>query len=574
MSQEAATGADLFVSALERYGVDYLFGNPGTTELPVMRALEDSDLEYVLGLHEDVAVGMAAGYVTARRSQRIRDASGGGSGREGEGPPPVGVVNLHVAPGLAHGLGNLYNAAKNGLPLVITAGNHATSYRHEEPVLGGDLARIAAPFVKWSDEVADVDALPTMVRRAVRTACSPPTGPVFLSLPLDVMMAETTAEPERLGRIPSAGRGEARAISAAVDLLTDADEPVLVVGDGVARNGRAAVEAAVDFAEALGARVHGEILASEVDFPTDHPQWVSNLPAGGDVPRRMMATDTLVLAGTSTNTPITRPDEPAYAPDTRTVQIGDDPWQLGKHAPADAAVLGDPGDVLAELAGLVRERVSDAERERRLEAVQSTKQEVAAAVADAGTGDGADASRASKAQLVDAMRSVAPDALVVDEGITTKYVFLSRAELAPGSWFSNKGAGLGYGLSAAVGAALAERDRADPKDVLALVGDGSYLYYPHAMYSAARYDLDLTVVVSDNRNYRILKDNVLSLFGGEEADHGFVGMDFEPPVDLPGNARSMGADARLVEDPDAIPDALRDALESPGPTVLDVLVHD
>lgn len=572
MTQEDPSGADLFVSALERYGVDYLFGNPGTTELPVMRALEDSDVEYVLGLHEDVAVGMAAGYVTARRSQQIRDAAAGTE--RSERVPPVGVVNLHVAPGLAHGLGNLYNAAKNGLPLVITAGNHATNYRHEEPVLGGDLARIAEPFVKWSDEVSAVEALPAMVRRAVRTALSPPTGPVFLSLPLDVMMAETADEPERLGRIPSAGRGDADAIAEAADLLVDAEEPVLVVGDGVARNGREAIAAAVDLAEAAGARVHGEILASEVDFPTDHPQWVSNLPAGGDVPRRMMETDILVLAGTSTNTPITRPDEQAYAPDTRTVQVGDDPWQLGKHAPADAAVIGDPADVLTELAELVRDRVTAAERDRRIEAVREMKRAVADAVDDAGEGGGAGAPRASKAQLVDAMRSVAPDALVVDEGITTKYVFLSRAELEPGSWFSNKGAGLGYGLSAAVGAALAEEDRDDPKEVLALVGDGSYLYYPHAMYSAARYDLDLTVVVSDNRNYRILKDNVLSLFGGEETDHDFVGMDFDPPADLPGNARSMGADAQIVDDPDDIPDALEEALATSGPSVLDVLVHD
>ncbi|MFC6725582.1 thiamine pyrophosphate-binding protein, partial [Halobium palmae] len=214
------TGADLFTDALEAYGVDYVFGNPGTTELPIMRALGDADLEYVLGLHEDVAVGMAAGYAQTRRYHSHRDDS----------IRPVGVVNLHVAPGLAHGLGNLYDASVTGAPLVVTAGNHATDFRHEEPILSGDLEAMADQYCKWSAEVLDVAALPTMLRRAFRVALTPPTGPVFLGLPLDVTMAETDAEPERLGPIPTAGSGDEREIDRAADLLADAESPVLVVG--------------------------------------------------------------------------------------------------------------------------------------------------------------------------------------------------------------------------------------------------------------------------------------------------------------------------------------------------------
>ena len=220
------TGADLFVEALESYGVEYVFGNPGTTELPVMASLADSDIEYALAAHEDVAVGMAAGYASTRRYE-ADDRTG----------TPAGVVNLHVAPGVAHGLGNLYGASIAGAPLVVTAGAHSLDFRHEEPILDGDLAALTDQFTKWSAEVTDVSALPTMLRRAFRVATTPPTGPVFLSLPLDVTMAATDADPEPLGPIQNPGAGDPSAVERAADLLVDADDPVLVVGDHVPRHG-------------------------------------------------------------------------------------------------------------------------------------------------------------------------------------------------------------------------------------------------------------------------------------------------------------------------------------------------
>ncbi|MFC7045980.1 thiamine pyrophosphate-binding protein [Halobacteriaceae archaeon GCM10025711] len=558
------TGADLFVAALEQYGVDRVFGNPGTTELPVMDALADSDLEYVLGLHEDIAVGMAAGYAQTRRYHAHHDDS----------VLPVGVVNLHVAPGLAHGLGNLYGASVTGAPLVVTAGNHSTHFRHEEPILHGELYDMADQFTKWSDEVLDVEALPTMLRRAFRVAMTPPTGPVFLALPLDVMMSETDDEPERLGDIPSAGRGDPAQVAHAADLLADADDPVMVVGDGVARSGVDAVEAAVDLAEAIGARVHGEILACEVDFPTDHDQWVSYIAPDEDVAAALMSTDTLLFVGCSTNTTLVRHEQDLVGPDTTCIHVSDDAWQVGKNQPADAAVVGDPGLVLSELADRMADRVSSEERAARLERVEAMKGMVEQQMA-AMTGEPRpDDPRASKAELVDAMRAVAPDAYVVDEGVTAKYAMLTRWPFDPEQYVSNKGGGLGYGLPAAVGAAMAEERRPDPRRVVGFIGDGSYLYYPQTLYSAARYGVDLAVVVPDNRNYRILKDNTLSLFGGEEADHEFVGMDFDPPVDIPRNAESHGASGRLVETADGIEDALAAALQEEGPSVVDVLVHD
>lgn len=556
------TGADLFVDTLERYGVSHVFGNPGTTELPVLKSLADSEIEYILGLHEDIAVGMASGYASTRRyhSHHATDVL------------PVGVANLHLAPGLAHGLGNLYAAKIAGAPVVVTAGNHSTDFRHEEPILSGDLVTIAEEFTKWSAEVLDVAALPAMIRRAFRVALTPPTGPVFLGLPLDVMMAETDASPERLGEIPTAGRGDSKEIERAAELLAEADSPTMITGDQIARAGRGAVESAVSLAETAGLSVHGEILSCEVNFPTQHDQWVSHIPPDEGLAAMLMDTDTLVFAGCSTNTTLTRHENPLVGAETTCIHLGPDAWELGKHQPADAAVLGDPGEVMAALAEGVE--ISEEVREERIENVSEMKESLEGTMRSIGEGEDENDSRASKAELVDRLRESVPEAYIVDEGVTSKYALLTRWPLESEQLISNKGGGLGYGLPAAVGAAIAESHQEAPRDVLGFIGDGSYLYYPHTLYSAARHDVDLTVVIPDNRNYRILKDNTIKLFGGEDADHDYVGMDFEPPVDLVANAKSHGADAELIETPEEIGPAVERAFENAGPTVLDILVHD
>ncbi|MEF8860738.1 MAG: thiamine pyrophosphate-dependent enzyme [Haloarculaceae archaeon] len=557
------TGADLFTAALEQYGVPYLFGNPGTTELPVMNTLGDSQVEYVLAAHEDIAVGMAAGYAKTRALYAHDDP----------GITPVGVVNLHIAPGVAHGLGNVFDSSLvgTGAPLVVTAGQHPTDHGFHEPNLGADLVSMADQFTKWSAEVKNVDALPTMLRRAFRVALTPPTGPTFLALPFDVMTAETDATPERLGSIPNAGEGDSAEIDRAADRIASAEEPVLVVGDLVGRAGPDAVAAAGRLADAAGMRAHGELKTSEVDFPADHDGWFGRLPRDQELTAELLDTDVVVLAGVVSNTTTNPPELDIVPPGATTVHVSNHAWELGKNHVADLAVLGDPGSVMGRLANRLEERITAEEREARLEAVERTRRRVRSETgADEDTSD----PRASDAELAAAMHAAAPDARVVAEAPTSAGAVRDVWTFEPGQYFANRGGGLGYGLPAAIGSAIAERDRDQPRDVLALIGDGSYLYYPQSLYSAARYEVDLTVVVPDNRNYRILKDNTLRLFGGEETEYDFVGMDFDPPVDLPINAVSHGASGRLVEEPGEIEAAVEEAVAEAGPTVLDVLTHD
>ncbi|WP_227131129.1 thiamine pyrophosphate-binding protein [Halorubellus salinus] len=562
------TGADLFVDTLETYGIEHVFGNPGTTELPVTRALADSDVAYALGLHEDVAVGAAAGYASTRLA--YADELDG---------LPAGVVNLHVAPGTAHGLGNLYDASVTGAPLVVTAGAHGRGFRHEEPILDGDMVAMTDQFTKWSAEVLDVEALPTMLRRAFRVACTPPTGPVFLALPLDVMRAETDASPEPIGgRVQNAGRGDPAALEEAAERLAAANDPVLVVGDHVPRHAASSpvdpVQAAVDLAEAAGMRVHGEILSSEASFPTDHDQWVSHIPPSEEFAQALLNTDTLVFAGVSTNTTLWDHDDPLVPGDPTCIHLATDTWEVAKNQPG-TGVTGDLGLLMTDLAERVRERVDGEERQKRLDGVAAMKTFAERKVADLAESDVEDP-RPSKADLVDALNAVVPEAYVVDEGVTAKYALLSRWDFEPGDLASNKGGGLGYGLPASVGAALAEsmRPADERRDVVGFVGDGSYLYYPQSVQLAASLDVDLTVVVVDNRNYRILKDNQRAMFGDDETADDFVGMDFDPPVDIAASASANGVDGRLVDADADLEAALSDAVSTTGPVVFDVPVHD
>ena len=560
-----ATGAGLFTAALESYGVTHVFGNPGTTELPIMDALSESDLSYVLGLHEDVAVGMAAGYAKARSYDAHADPT----------INPAGVVNLHIAPGLAHGLGNIFDASFTRAPLVVTAGNHPLDHQHHEPNLGGGLARMARPHVKWSAEVTDVDALPTMVRRAFRVALSPPTGPAFLALPLDIMMAETDDEPERLGEIPLAGPGDPRALDRVAEALAAAEEPVLVVGDGVAQAGPDAVTAAVDVAEALGAAVHGEFKMSEVCFPQGHPQWVGRLPRDQTTARDYLDGDVVCFCGISSNTP-TNPVTVDFVPaDATLVHVATAPYEIGKNEPADIAVMADPGHALRGLAERLVGAVPEGTVEERQAAAAELREAARAGSEATRTAAGPDDGRATNATLAAALHEVAPDAVLVAEAPTSVGAFRSRFAFDHGQFFQNRGGGLGYGLPASVGMAVAEAEADRPaRDIVALVGDGSYLYYPQSLYSAARYDLDLTVLVPDNRNYRILKDNTLRILGGEEADYDFVGMDFDPAVDIPASAEANGATGYFVGDREDVVGTLETAISESGPAVVDVLTRD
>ncbi|MGH8518549.1 MAG: thiamine pyrophosphate-binding protein, partial [Panacagrimonas sp.] len=230
------SGKRAFLDLLKQEGVEVMFGNPGTTELPLMDAFAtENELRYLLGLQEAAVMAMADGYAQA-------------SGK-------LAVVNLHVAPGLGNAMGMLYDARMSGAPMLLTAGQHDQAMNLTEPILWSDLPPVARPYVKWSHEITRLEDLPRAVRRAVKTAHAHPSGPVFISLPVDVLNAERELDLLASTRVAPRIRGDAGAIEAAADLLARAGRPVIVAGDAVTQ-GDALAEMA-EVAELLGAPVYG-----------------------------------------------------------------------------------------------------------------------------------------------------------------------------------------------------------------------------------------------------------------------------------------------------------------------------
>lgn len=550
---EVLSGARAFLALLRQEGVEYLFGNPGTTELPLLDALAtEPGPRYVLGLQEAAVVAMADGYAQA-------------SGR-------LAAVNLHVAPGLGNGLGMLYDAQQAGAPLLVTAGQHDQGLAVTEPILWADLPPLARPLVKWAAEVRRLADLPRLVHRAAKTALAPPTGPVFLSLPMDVLLAEGPLALGAPTRVAPAVRADREAVEAAAELLARAERPLILAGDVVAQ--RRAHAPLVALAELLGAPVYAEPVASTASFPFSHPLFRGTIPRLAPVMRRVLGeADVLFSVGADLVTLSLPADVEPVPEDLAIIHLDTDPWQLGKNFPTRVALLGDPGPTLPELTAAVEARLTPAARAaaraRGEAAAAHRRRQVAELVARARAEAGARPMTAL-ACLHAVARVLPPEAVVVDETISSGAgLRLLLASDDPQSFFGLRGGGIGWGLPAAVGIKLALPAR----PVVALVGDGSALYTVQALWTAAHYRIAVVVLVLNNRSYRILKQRVDALKGAATRTGTYVGMDLDaPPVDFVRLAGALGVTARRVETPEEVATAVAQALRGEEPILLEALL--
>jgi benzoylformate decarboxylase len=544
--------AAVLMEILKSTGVRYLFGNPGTTELPFLDALPDSSLEYVLGLQEATAVAAADGYAQA-------------SGQ-------VGIVNVHVAPGLANSLSILHNAARSKSPVVVTAGQQDTRFLMHEPILAADLARMAEQFTKWSHEVRRPEDAPIALRRALKVALTPPTGPVFLSMPMDLMgpaVDDTGAAPPP---VAAKSRPEPGAILHAAELLASAANPIIIAGDGVARAGAMAELTAL--AELLGARVHGEPVYRRTSFPGNHALWRGGLfPSPAGVRRALEECDALLIVGANVFTWFLHTEGTPFPRGLRVVQIDDDPWEIGRSYPVTLGIAADPKAALAELTGALRNKLTEKDRAAaaaRVEKIGAARGEMVKRVSAAARSE-AERVPIGQAHLMHTLASLLPaDAIVVDESATSLPFVLRYMPFAtPGSFFGGKTGTLGWGMGAAIGVQLGSPGR----KVVATIGDGSVMYAPQALWTAAHYRLPITYVVPNNSSYAILKSGMLSLDLASAKRGIYPGMDLvSPEIDYAGLARSLGVRAERVEKPGELRDVLTACLAGPGPSLVDVAI--
>ena len=549
----AMNGKRAFLELLKQEGVEILFGNPGTTELPLMDALAvEKELRYVLGLQEATVIGMADGYAQA-------------SGK-------LAVVNLHVTPGLGNAMGMLYDAQKAGSPILVTAGQHDQDFNTTEPILWADLPPIARPLVKWSAEVHRLADLPRLVHRAAKTALAPPTGPVFLSLPGDILKAEGDVDLLAPTRLAALMRGEPAAVQQAAAILAQAKRPLIVAGDAVARS-KAHAEL-IELAELVGAPVYSELVPSTASFPASHLLFRGAMTRmQGPIRKTLEQYDVLFSVGGDLFT-LSLPSDIEPIPHGLTlIHLDTDPWELGKNYPPQVAILGDPKTTLPDITASLRERMSSGARGAARERLDAAK---AATLAErealkARARELAKQTPVQPLSLLNAIGETLPkDAVVIDETISSGAGIRSliRSE-DPQSFYGLRGGGIGWGLPAALGVKLALPER----PVVALVGDGSAMYTCQALWTAAHDRIAAVFVIFNNSSYRILKQRLVAQRGlAAQADR-FVGMELtDPAIDYVGLARSLGVAAERATSVHDVTDLVTKGLKSHAPLLIDVPV--
>ena len=551
------SGKQIFMETLMVEGVRYIFGNPGTTELPVMDSLNDyPDIDYVLCLQEAVAVSMADAYALATDT--------------------VGVVNLHVAPGLGNGLGSVYNAWEGGTPLLVTAGQQDSRLRLREPMLGHDLVAMAAPLTKWSVEAHSADELPLILNRAFKIAREAPSGPVFVSLPLDVMEQRTEHPPMPASRLFDRPTADARGLAEAAEILRPARETVIVCGDGVA--GSDAVAEAVALAEALGAAVYADVLPARLNFPNQHPQFRDRMARDQSAIRaRMGEADAIVLVGGRFFEEVWFVDDTPFPEGARIIQIEATGASIGRNYRVDCGLVG---DLKLTLSALVRHLDGEVEGSgERAAAIRARRDEHARRKA---TSREAQQSRAvsrggnlpmSTATLMAELAKALPDnTAVASEAITGSPDVLRTLDFKDrNALMGPRGGGIGQGLPSAVALKLAQPSR----PVLAISGDGSALYTIQALWTAAHRRLNIVFLILNNGTYRVLKLNMdhYRHMSGISPNRGYPYLDLDDPrVDFVSAAAGFRVPGKRVEKEEEVGPAVEAAFASGGPYLLDVLV--
>ena len=545
-------GRQAFVELLISEGVTHLFGNPGTTELPIMQALPDyPGLKFILGLQESVVMGMADGYARASRQ--------------------LTAANVHVAPGLGNAMGALYNAKFSGSPVILTAGQQEQGHGLLEPLLYDDLTSMAAPLVKWSIEVTRLQDLPRIMRRAAKIAMTPPTGPVFISLPGDILNEIAEIDMGQSVRIDHRVRPSDKSLDELANALLSAKNPAIISGQELSSQ-QAFVDASA-LATLLGAGVFQESVPFSATFPTSHPQYLGMLTRSQENVRKTLDPFDLVLClgADLLRMSVYSPVEP-LPNHSRVLHLSERNWELGKNYRTELALQANVCETLSVLLPLLRSRIDTKYKEQaqiRAKALEQknwavTRNKLATQVLTQSSMRPMSASTF----VMHITNQLTPDVIVVEEALTsTQSLPQYLHQHYPDSFFGLASGGLGFAIPGAVGVSMAKPGR----PVVAIVGDGSAMYGIQGLWSAAHFKLPITYVIANNKGYRIIKERLVSMQGSDR----FIGMDMnDPAINYCQLAQSMGMGSIKVSDPADLDAALKAGIQSGKPNLIEVVVSN
>ena len=550
-------GRHALFEQLRADGVRFMFGNPGTVEQGFLDTISDfPDISYVLGLQETIAVGIADGYARAARRPAI--------------------VQLHSGVGLGNGVGMMYQAKRGHAPLVVLAGESGVMYDAMDAQMASDLVGIARPVTKWATRVVHPASILRVIRRAIKIASTPPMGPVFVALPMDVLDDATTEAAVPTSVPVTRVKPDDAEVEKAARLLARARHPLVVFGDGVAFSG--AQRELAEVAEALGAEVWGAD-CSEISIPTTHPQYRGQLGHmfGSHSGPILGAADALLVVGTYLLPEVFPNLESIFTPGTSVVHVDLDAYEIAKNFPVDLGLVADPQLTLRALAAALRtamrpDDVAAAAERRAAARALRTEEDRQAKAADAATWDQTPMRPARF--MSELAKRLDRNALIFDEALTSSpelVRYLSPDQ--PGSYYQTRGGSLGVGIPGAIGAKLANAERT----VIGFTGDGGSMYTIQALWTAAHHGIGAKFVICNNGSYKLLKLNIQQYWRERGiSEHDFpASFDLlKPEIRFDLLAQSLGVDAVRVERPEQVGPAIDKALATDGPFLIDLVLSD
>ncbi|MBV9691941.1 MAG: thiamine pyrophosphate-binding protein [Ktedonobacteraceae bacterium] len=551
------TGRFAIIEQLLADDMHYMFGNPGTVEQGFLDALSDyPDLKYIVTLQEAVAVGIADGY--ARATKR-----------------PT-VVQLHSGVGLGNGIGMLYQAKRGHAPLVVINGDAGLRYDAMDAQMAADLVAIAEPVTKWATRVVDPASLLRVLRRAIKIAATPPMGPVFVCLPMDILDA-----PNEEAVIPTSFpvtrvAPEPDQIAQVAALLAAAQQPLFIIGDGVAAS--AAQTELTRVAELTGAQVWGAD-SSEVNMSASHPLFKDQLGhMFGEHSRAITSqADVVLICGTYVFPEVFPALSGVFASGAKVIHIDLNAYEVAKNFPVDIGLISDPKTTLAKVAAALETTMTASQKaaaKARVSAHTAAKEQEVAAWHEADTSR-REAVPLHASRFMEELAAQLPkDAIIFDEALTTSPDLVhALPPTTPGTYFLTRGGSLGVGIPGAIGIKLAHPD----KTVIGFCGDGGSMYTIQALWTAAHHRIGAKLVICNNHSYKLLKLNLQQYWRERQLpEHVFpASFDIDDPgIHFAELAQAMGVKAVRVETPQQIGPAVRQALADDEPFLIDLVISN
>jgi len=504
---------DYVFDVLKELGIHYIFGVPGTNEIPIIDGTSyvENEVHYVECLHENIAIGAAMG--SARMT----------------GKP--GVLVVHVTPGIAHSIGNLFNACRSQMPLVILCCQQQNELVTQEPLLASNLVDLAKQYTKWAHEVRTPAEIPLVLQRAFKEAMAPPNGPVFISIPWEFTMVriKDDAHIKGITKISPHFTGDPADIEQAANLLAAAKNPIIIAGDAVGYAD--AWPELQELAQLLGAPVSLQQFSSVTNFPNNDIHWQGELPGAQDQIQNVFKHhDVAFLVGFGAQAQLAvfkYSNGPLIPNHVKQVYLTNNTWDIGKNAYGESAVFGDIKATLPLINQIVSKNPpKQAEARNKHLAVLAEqrklqwKQYKATAL---------DQDEIWAVLIADALREA-----IEEKGLQKKFVYVHEAvsdgaafqmmlplgtkSSSPISYYCVAGGSLGWSMPASLGIKLEQNaiQGIETKLVVNAVGDGSSLFYPQTYWTAAHEGLGILYIITNNQEYHTLQlglQQVIAAYG-------------------------------------------------------------